>query len=94
MSTEKMTFVVLLKVPGAELMFCSAVPASTSLVSREIMFEPSRAVFVMMCWLMSAFDVSTTPSTSTRRSGRQIANSTMLCPRSERRREKEECAFN
>ncbi len=67
-------------------MFRSAVPASVSFVSREIMFDPSRAVFVMMCWLMSAFEVSTTPSVSTSRSGRQMANSTMLCPRLERMR--------
>src|SRR4029453_5722211 len=76
-----MTFVVVANVPGVALMVWSALAASVSLVSREIMFEPSRAILVMTCWLTRAFEVSTTPSVSSRSTGRQIANSTMLCPR-------------
>ena len=67
-------------------MFCSAVPASTSSVSREIMFEPSRAILVITCWLMSACDISTTPRVTSSSSGRQMANSTMLWPRLDARR--------
>ena len=79
--TEKITLVVALN--GGIGSVCSVRGRPSSFRADHV--RAHAATFVIRCWLINAFDVSTTPSDNRRSTGRQIANSAMLWPWLDRR---------